>query len=354
MKADRRDRSGGSLAASAIESRIVLLTIALVAAPVLAQTGPRSGGDAQDARTDALLGTLNLHTPEPLSNLYATAPGLEQQAPASQWRLNLLVPLTFDSNPELTSQGGTPTLGTSPFGGASWATPVANLPIRLTIGANLVSNRYFAASDVDNNRVTVSARIQYVDPNNDQAFSPYFAIALRWEFLPAFSVLTEVRQDFNLGVNKRFNFDGSFGPVPVSSNTSAATVWSFGLTAFAQRRFLEPQPPALPSSWAGFLIPSASFVISEDWNVSFAVELLGRWYERDIAGNSSRDFEALPIVTLEYAIPTSVLGGDGIAKILGQPAIDLQGSHLWVWSNVPGVSFGQWEAQVALKMGWLF
>jgi len=351
MKANRRDPRGGSLAALPIESRILLLAVALVAAPVLAQTGQR-GGDAEDARTDALLGMPSLETAAPLSNLYATAPGLEEQAPAAQWRFNVLAPLTFDSNPELTSQGGTTTLGTSPFAGASWATPVGNLPFRVTVNANLVFNRYFAASDVDNNRLTLSARFQYVDSNNDQAFSPYFAIALRWEFPPAFSELTEARQDFNLGVNKRFNFDGSFRPVPVSGNTSAATVWSFGLTAFGQRRFLQPQPPALPSSWALYLIPSASLVISKDWSVSFAVELLGRWYDRDIAGNASRDFEALPIVTIEYAIPSSFLGGDGVARILGRPAIDIQGSHLWVWSNVPGVSFGQWEAQVALKLGW--
>src|SRR5208283_434838 len=136
-----------------------------------------SGGDAQDARTDALLGTLNLETPEPLSNLYSTAPGLEQPAPTPQWRFNLLAPLTFDSNAEQISQGGTQTLGTSPFGGVSWAAPVANLPFRVTVNANSELNRYFDASDADNDRVTVSGRVQYVDPGNDQAFSPYFAIA---------------------------------------------------------------------------------------------------------------------------------------------------------------------------------
>jgi hypothetical protein len=53
-------------------------------------------------------------------------------------------------------------------------------------------------------------------------------------------------------------------------------------------------------------------------------------------------------------IPTSFLGADRMAKILGRPAVDFQGSHLTVWSSVPGLSYGQWEAQAVLKMGWRF
>jgi hypothetical protein len=128
------------------------------------------------------------------------------------------------------------------------------------------------------------SRLQYVDPANDQAFSPYFAIVPRWTFLPSFSDQTEARQDFNLGFNKRFNFDGSLQPVPVGGDTSASTVWSFGLTAFAQRRLREPQL----SSSAVFLIPSVSAIISKDWNASFAIEFLGRWFERNLAGESRR------------------------------------------------------------------
>jgi hypothetical protein len=320
--------------------------------PLVAQTADRrdAGGDAEDARTDALLGTLNPNTPEPLSNLYSTAPGLEQQAPAPQWRVNLLAPLTFDSNPQETSRGGTPTLGASPLGGVSWAAAVGSLPFRVTLSASSVLNRYFEASNVDNDRVTVSGRLQYVDPGNDQAFSPYFAIVPRWTFLPSFSDQTEARQDYNLGFNKRFNFDGSLQPVPVAGDTSASTVWSFGLTAFAQRRLREPQL----SSSAVFLIPSVSAIISEDWNASLAIEFLGRWFDRNPAGESRRGLEAQPIATLEYVIPTSFLGGDRMAKILGRPAVDFQGSHLTVWSSVPGLSYGQWQAQAVLKMGWRF
>ena len=71
-------------------------------------------------------------------------------------------------------------------------------------------------------------------------------------------------------------------------------------------------------------------------------------------GETSHDWEVLPIATLEYIIPASLFGGDSLADLLGRPAIDLQGSHLKVWSTVPNVSFNQWEASATLKMGWRF
>ncbi len=158
-------------------------------APLYAQTADRldAQSDAQDARNDALLATPNLATPEPLSNLYSTAPGLEQQAPGPQWRFNVLAPFGYNSNPEDLNHGGTQTLETSPFGNLSWAAPVANLPLRVTANVNSESDRYFRASDADLDKFGVAGRVQYVDPTNDQAFSPYVAIAPRWDYLPTFS-----------------------------------------------------------------------------------------------------------------------------------------------------------------------
>jgi hypothetical protein len=314
--------------------------------------GDRSdfGVDADDARTDALLGTLNATTPAPYANLYSVAPGAEQQAVRPEFRFNVLAPLNFDSNAEAISTGGTQTWGTFPVGNLSWAAPVFDLPFRVSVNARSEFKRYFDAPDVDIDRLTFSGRLQYVDPRNDQAFSPYFAITPRFSYLPTFSDQTEARQDFNLGFNKRFNFDGSFRPVPIGPDTSADTVWSFGLTAFAQKRIREPQL----SSDALFLIPSVSWVISKDWNASFSVELLGRRYEPDQFGETSHDWEALPIATLEYIIPASLIGGDSFANLVGRPAIDLQVSHLNVWSTVPGVSYSQWEASATIKLGWGF
>ena len=57
-------------------------------------------------------------------------------------------------------------------------------------------------------KVALSGRLQYIDPTNDQAFSPYFVYAPRFDFDPFFSERFATRQDLNLGVNKTFNFDG--------------------------------------------------------------------------------------------------------------------------------------------------
>jgi hypothetical protein len=329
------------------------LALAFPASALAQAAGDRSdaGVDADDARTDALLGTLNLSTPQAFGNLYSTALGAEQQVERPQIRLNGLAPINFDSNPLELGSGSPSSWGTFPVANLSAAAPLGDgLPFRVSVSARSQFKRFFSEPDADVDRLTFSGRIQYVDPHNDQAWSPYFAITPRFSYLPTFSDQTEARQDFNLGFNKSWHFDGSFQLIPVAADTSAATVWSFGLTAFAQNRQRQPQL----SSDALFLIPSASWAISKDWNASFAVEMLGRWYEADRQGETSRDWEVLPIATLEYIVPASLFGDEQLANLLGRPAIDLQGSHLKVWSTVPGVSFNQWEASATLKVGWRF
>jgi hypothetical protein len=339
--------------AAALASVIALFAIVWTPSGARAQAtadrsavGDRSdpGVDADDARTDAILGGNNYN------NLYATAPGAEQQAVRPQIRLNGLVPLNFDSNPLELGSGSPASWGTFPVVDLSAAAPLGDLPFRVSVSARSEFKRFSNTSDADVDRLTFSGRVQYVDPTNDQAFSPYFAVTPRFSYLPTFSDQTEARQDFNLGFNKSFHFDGSFQPVPIAGDTSAETVWSFGLTAFVQRRLRQPQ---LSSDAVG-LIPSVTWAISKDWNASFGVELLGRWYEPDRFGQASRDWEVLPIVTIEYIIPASLFGSENVAKMLGRPAIDLQGSRLEVWSTVPGVSFNQWEASATLKVGWRF
>jgi hypothetical protein len=309
-----------------------------------------AGIDADDARTDALLGTFNLATPSPADNLYATAPGAEQQV-APQVRLNALAPINYDSNPLERGAGSPGSWGTFPVANLSVVTPLGQgLPFRLTVSVRSQFKRFFGEPGADVDRLALSGRIQYVDPANDQAWSPYFAITPRYSFLPTLAYEIEARQDFNLGIQKSWHLDGSFQRIPVAPDTSTETVWSIGVTAFAQNRQRQPQL----SSNALFLIPSASWVISETCNANLAVEFLGRWYERDQFGEASHDWEALPIATFEYIIPAELFGSGNMAKLLGRPTIDVQGSHLNVWSTVPGVSFNQWEASATIKVGWRF
>jgi hypothetical protein len=253
--------------------------------------------DAQDARVDAILAMPGASTVAPLSNLYATSPGLEEQAPSPQWRFNALFPFGYNSNANSANSGGIQSVELNPFGSLSWATPVPGLPLRLTVTGNGESDIYLQAPDSNLDKLGGAARLQYVDANNDHAFSPYIAFAPRWDFGASNSNLDSSRQDFNIGFNKRFNFDGALQPVPVSGNTSDLTIVSFGVTAFFQERLREPQS----SSYAFFLIPSVSYKISEQWSASLAVEFLNRNYETNSSGIRPTDWEAMPI----GAVPTT-------------------------------------------------
>ena len=339
----RKPRLLGLLAA-------ILAAFLCLSAPALAQAQRSdAGSDAEDARSDAMRATPNLATPTPQDNLYATTPGLEEQVPASRFGANLLLPFGWDSNPAELAHGGPTSWGTSPNGSVSLTAPIGS-NLRFTASGFGEANLNFSASEANRDRLGGSARLQVVDPNNDQAFSPYVAFAPRWQYGGLASVYQEQRQDYNFGFNKRFNLDGGFQPILPAGDTGAATVWAFGLTAFGQVREREPRL----SSDAVFVIPSISYVISSEWNASLAIEFLGRWYQRNAFGAANHDYEAMPIATLEYVVPAAVFGGEANAKLFGRPALDLQGSHLYVWSTSPGVSYGQWDLRAALKLGWRF
>jgi hypothetical protein len=107
---------------------------------------------ARDARIDAILATPNLATPVPQSNLIATAPGLEQQAPSAQFSFNFLAPFIYNSDAEEIGTGGTPTMELSPVGNLSFAAPLFDLPVRLT--ANMLSK----TTDSSNPAAPISTR----------------------------------------------------------------------------------------------------------------------------------------------------------------------------------------------------
>ena len=128
---------------------------------------------------------------------------------------------------------------------------------------------------LDFDKLAASARLQYVDANNDQAYSPYIAYSPRWDFTPFYRNWFDTRQDLNFGVNKIFNFDAGFQRVAFSGDTFGQTVWSFGVTTVIQRRFRDPAP----GSWAAILVPSMTYVISPELNLSAGVALERRAFD---------------------------------------------------------------------------
>jgi len=324
----------------------VSAVLAISIDPLAAQVND-SRDDGNEAFHDALLGTPNRYTPQPPTNLFATAPGLEQQAPRPQFTYNALLPILFNSNPLALRSGGVDSAEFSPLAGISWTTPVGDLPLRFTVNARAEVDRFTGETSANFDKIAASFRLQYIDLNNDQAYSPYFVYAPRWDFTPTFDREFSRRQDLNLGFNKVFNFDASFQRVAFSSSSSADTAWSFGLTAFVQRRFREP----LESSWGAFVIPSVSYVISPQWNVTAGIEVLRRVFDSN-NGFRQRDWFIEPLATLEFVMPGSWFGGDSSATMLGRPALDVMAAYEENWSNFEPASYRIWRTGVVLKLGW--
>jgi hypothetical protein len=213
----------------------------------------------------------------------------------------------------------------------------------------LKRKRYVNASDAEVDYIHPSLRAQYISPDNDQGFSPFFSYVTRIDFQTTFAREFATRQDLNLGVDKVFNFDGEFNRIPAASNSSASTVWSFGFSAGAQWRFRNPPP----QSGAPFLNLSAAYIISEHWNLSFYMPTTRRWYV-SINGVSRKDWTVEPTAILEYIIPIGWFGGADTARLLGRPALDSVVSLEKDWSNESGGTYGQWIAGLVLKGGWRF
>lgn len=328
------------------------VVLASAAGRVAAQhTGAHS--DGQDARTDAMFGMPDRYGVAPQDNLFATTPGLEQQARAQRFTFNALLPFSFNSNAEELNPafgGGTNTAEFSPVIGLFFAAPLFDLPFRVSANLRAEVDRFTQAPTVDFDKVAGNARIQYIDPNNDQAYSPYIVYASRWDFTPFYQNWIETRQDLSVGVNKTFNYDANFRRVAFSGNTLAETVWSFGVTAIIQRRFRNPEP----SSWAFFVVPSATYVISDQWNLSLGLEFMRRGFDSIQGAPPEEDWFLQPIVTLEYVLPSAWFGSERNATLLGRPAIDLQMAYERNWSNVPAFDYSAWHVGAALKLGWRF
>jgi hypothetical protein len=305
--------------------------------------------DAAEARTDAILGTPDRFTPVAPTNIFATTPGLEQQLPRSQFTFNGVVPLFYNSNPLALTTGGMPSAEFSPVVGLAWTTPVFDLPLKMTARFRAEIDRFTQAPAADFDKLAGTLRVQYVDAANDQAYSPYIVYAPRWDFAPTYRSWLETRHDLNFGFNKIFSFDADLRRVPFSGNTIAETTWSFGVTAFFQRRFRDPGP----SSFAFYLVPSMTYFVTDQWNVSLGAEFIRRQFD-PYQGFTQEDWFLEPILTLEFVLPESWFGSARNATLFGRPALDFQLAYEANWSNAAGATYGIFHAGVALKLGWRF
>jgi len=329
----------------------VLLLAAVPAGFALAQTANSNAGlqGGQDALFDAILATPNYKTPVLPDSALATAPGLEQAVPAPQFTLNILAPAMFNSNAQFLTSGGSQALEGSPVVRLGWAGQLFNSPVRASAAASLETERFTDAPGAAIDYFRTSARLQYINPGNDQDYSPFLSYVPRMDFDPTFARNFATRQDLNLGIDKRFNFDADLNQVPAEPNTSSATVWSFGFAAGGQRRFRSPAP----QSYALFFTPSASYVISDQWNASFSIPITRRWFDT-LNGIDQRNLTIEPTGIVEYVIPSGWLGGADTARMAGNPAVDFFVGAERNSSNVSGAAYTQWRIGLVFKTGWRF
>jgi len=336
--------------------RAILVTAALIPAldsrtPAIAQTANSNAGleGGQDGLFDAILATPNYRTPVLPDSAIATTPGLEQAVPAPQFTLNVLAPALYNSNAQFLSSGGSQTLEGSPLARLGWASQLFDTPIRLSAAASLETERFVNAPGAAIDYIRPSARAQYVNPVDDQAYSPFLSYVPRLDFDPTFANNFATRQDLNLGINKVFNFDGAFNRLPAASNGLSARVWSFGFNVGAQRRFRDPSP----QSYAFIFNPSASYVVSEQWNASFSMGITRRWFDT-FGGVSQRNLTWEPTGVIEYVIPADWLDGSDATRWQGNPAIDFVAGLERNWSNQSGREYTQWRVGLVFKTGWRF
>src|SRR5262249_16956745 len=154
------------------------------------------------------------------------------------------------------SSGGSQTLEGSPLVRLGWASQLFDTPIRLSGAASMETERFVNAPGAAIDYIRTSARAQYVNPENDQDYSPFLSYVPRLDLYDRFAKNCAARQDLALGLEKVFNFEGAFNRVPPSPNSSSEAVWSFGFGVGGQRRFRDPPP----QSYAFFFSPSASYV----------------------------------------------------------------------------------------------
>ena len=329
----------------------VLLPTAGQIGSAIAQTANSNAGleGGQDGLFDAILATPNQKTPVPQDNLFATAPGVEQAARTPQFTLNILAPALFNSNAQFLSSGGSKTLEGSPVVRLGWASQLFDTPIRISGAASFETERFVNAPGAAIDYIRPSARAQYINPLDDQDYSPFLSYVPRLDFDPTFANNFATRQDLNLGIDKVFNFDGAFNRVPAAPDSSSATVWSFGFNIGGQRRFRDPAP----QSYAFFFNPSAVIrhlramerqLFDADNAPLVRYDQRGKSAEPDLGTNGCRRIRD----------PERLVGRVGRSAMLGNPAIDFVAGLERNWSNASVRDYTQWRVGIVFKTGWRF
>ena len=164
------------------------MVVALFGGPIMAQAQTLDSGTAAkldflNDRLNAMLGTgpsglvtSNFYVPQRVyaNTPAATAGGSPDVKP--QFSFNVLLPLTWDSNPNSLRSGGASGFEFSPdlrLGATDHFAAIGGLAI--SGAADLVFNRYSNSPGTDGSPVSYSFEIQHLSGQNSQEFQPFIA-----------------------------------------------------------------------------------------------------------------------------------------------------------------------------------
>ena len=196
---------------------VAILSVALLGVPVNFAAAQHSDAhsDGNAARTDAMFGTPDRYGTTPQDNIFATTPGLEQQARRSQFTINGLLPMFYNSNADLAPVNGPPA-PTRRSSARCWALrgrrrcSTCRPGLRRTCGQRSIalprpgSHRWRPRSR--QGRPVGPAAIHRSDQRPE--FLALLLLRRRALDSTASSGRLPTRQDLNLGLNKTYNFNG--------------------------------------------------------------------------------------------------------------------------------------------------
>jgi hypothetical protein len=268
-----------------------------------------------------------------------------QGAPAvpKEFSVRINAPLYFNSNVLLGHSG----LEGNPEIALGWSPSWASLPFKPSVKLKADTDRYTNVPQASQDEASGSFRLSYYDASDDQTWAPFFSYKLEAIYGATFSPWRETKNDFNLGFDKLFSFDGDFRLLPAAANSRGAAVWTLGVTAYVQRRVRTSPSDSL----ALYVVPNATYLPSADWVISLSLETWLRWYQGVPAKPiSRRDLEINPVLTIAYD-PSTLFGGD---SPLRSPQIALEIGFDTRSSNLVNKSFKQWTVGPVLSAKWKF
>jgi hypothetical protein len=268
----------------------------------------------------------------------------DQAAPSvpPEFNFRVIAPFYYNSNAKEVQSAGPAALEGDPEVELGWARSLTLMPLKFSVRLRADTDRYANVSMADEDEVSGSFKASYYDALDDQAWAPFVSYKSTAIYDATFSPWTETRNDFALGLDKFFNFDGNADLLPASARSRVNAVWSLGVSFFVQRRLRVPGP----NSIAFYVVPSATYVPSRDWTVSLLVSSRDRWFDTttsSITTTSRRDFEIEPILTIAYD-----------PNLPGAPQIALQASFERRSSNLSNKSWSQWTVGPVLTANWRF